>query len=338
MDLTVEQASDLLSLKIVLEGAQFQGTVPSDLAYALWKLQWVYYRMVGQVLHESSTAVLNSEEKETYKLIFKIDQGSTDGKADISQSMLDLASKAFDKMESWEILVGLTLLLGAYLGCKWFEHLTEVKKLDLGRDKVELERIKTELEGTKTELERVKTEAEIAKKESDNQVMHKMLETFKEAFIAAKDAGREGRMAVLKGVSGITSARIGKRSYDQGQIEQIKRRATKVKATSETEHLYVTVDNLFAQDKDNPIVVVREKDTGRIFKANLALTPEDYSDFDAILDIVWNSARFPNRYFWAEISYSKRRDKVLSATISAIALAEADLPQNTDDVDEDFED
>ena len=63
----------------------------------------------------------------------------------------------------------------------------------------------------------------------------------------------------------------------------------------------------------------------------MALNPDDYPDFESALDIIWNSARFPDRFFWAEISITKRREKLIAASISAIAQSEEDLPQNLED-------
>ena len=144
----------------------------------------------------------------------------------------------------------------------------------------------------------------------------------------------ERRMAILKGTSGVTKASIGMREYDAGSIEGIRRRASRVRATSSTEHLCVTVDELDARNKDCPTLIVRDKNSSMSFKAELALNPDDYSDYDKILDVVWDSARFPDRYFWAEITFTKRRDKIISASISAIGISEDDLPQTTEELED----
>ena len=306
LEINIDDIDALFSLKIVLEGTNFHGTVPADMAHSLWKLQLAYYRMVGQILYGSPCATLSAEEKETYKLVFKIEKGSTSGIANIDPSFFELASKAFDKMEPWQILLGSAMLCSVYLGAKWFEHLTESKKIA----------------------------ADLSKSESDNEVTKKMLDTHKEIFISAQEAGRDGRLSIIKGVSGISNAHIGLREYDGARIEQIRRRASRVKATSETVHLCIAVDELDAHDKTNPVVVVKPKGGDQGFKASLDLNPDDYSDYDKVLDIVWDSARFPDRYFWAEVTFTKRRDKIITASISSVALEEQDLPQTTDDSSE----
>lgn len=304
--LHVDNLESLSNLKITLEGTNFCGTVPADMAHSLWKLQVAYYRMVAQILYGSPSASLNSEEKEKYKLVFKIDKGSTNGVANIDHSFFDLASQALDKMEPWQILLAVGFLCATYLGKNIISHFTEKKKI----------------------------EVEAAKETERQETIRKMLDTHKNIFDAAFEAGRDGRMAIIKGTTGVTKANIGIHEYDEKKIAEIRRRAARVSATSATEHLCITVDELDARDKDNPTLIVHEKNSNTTFKALLALNPDDYSDYDNILDIVWNSARFSDKYFWAEVTFTKRRDKIISASISSVAQTEEDLPQLTDDQSE----
>lgn len=306
IDFRIEDLESLSVLKVTLEGANFCGTVPSDMALSLWKLQTAYYKMVAQILHGSPSASLSSEEKEKHKLIFKIDKGSTNGIASIDGSIIDLASQALDKMGSWQTLLTIILICGTLLGYKWIAHLTEKKRV----------------------------ESEDAKEVERQETIRQIFESHKEIFKAALDAGREGRTAIIKGTTGITKAKIGAREYDEQSIEEIRRRAARVRATSSTEHLCITVDELDARDKENPTLVVHDKESDLVFKASLDLNPDDYSDYDKALDIVWNSARFADKYFWAEVTFTRRREKIVSASISAIALSEEDLPQLAEDPDD----
>lgn len=307
IDIDLTAIDSLLTLKIILQGDSFCGTVPADMAQSLWKLQLAHYKMVGQVLYGSPTATLSSEDKEKYKLVFKIDKGSTNGSANIEQTFMELATKAFEKMEPWQILLAVLILCGTYIGTRYLAYTTEKKKI--------------EAESAK----------ESAKEKERQETVRKMLETHKDIFEAASIAGRDGRIAILKGTSGVTKATIGARQYNSGDIEAIRRRASRVRATCSTEHLCITVDELDARNKMSPTLVVRQKDSSDGFKAELTLNPDDYSDYDKILDLVWDSARFPDKYFWAEITFTKRRDKIISASISYIALTEEDLPQTTED-------
>lgn len=301
--MTVESVEDLLSLKIVLEGKHFDATIPSDLAHSLWKLQLAYYRMVGAVLHESPSAVLNAEEKEQYKLVFKIKSGSTDGVADIWKSSQTLMEKALDKMEPWQILVAIAILAGAYLGVKWFDRLNEKQRI----------------------------EADVEKTTTQNETVQKMLETHREIFEAASYAGREGRVSIIKGVSGIERAQIGGLEYDRERIDQIKRRATRVKASSDTLQMQVTVEEIDTRDKSNPTVYLRKKGEDGAFKASLAIQGEDDEDVSAALDIIWDAARYPDRFFWAEVSVSSKKGKILSATVTAVAQQKEDLPDTSEE-------
>ena len=114
--LSLTDVEDLLTLRIVLEGKTFDATIPTDFAHSLWKLQLAYYRMVGTILHNSPTAVLSAEEKERYKLVFRIEKGSTDGSADLWPSLCSLMENALEKMKPWQLLAAVALCAGAYVG------------------------------------------------------------------------------------------------------------------------------------------------------------------------------------------------------------------------------
>ncbi len=94
----------------------------------------------------------------------------------------------------------------------------------------------------------------------------------------------------------------------------------------ETLHLYLVLDAIDARNKEKLILEVRIKDAEKPFKAILELEPEDYSDPDKALDLVWNSARFSDRSFWAETTLTRCEGEITFATITYIAQKEADLP------------
>ena len=316
-DMDIESIENLLSLRIVLEGKIFDATIPSDFAHSLWKLQLAYYRMIGAVLHNSPSAVLSSEEKEQHKLVFKISKGSTNGTADIWSSSLNIAEKAFDKMEPWQVLLAVALIAGAYVGGKLFNHLSENARIQAEKEKA---------------LAQIQTEKEKAL--AQNETVQKMFDAHKEIFNAAFSAGQEGRIAVIKGVAGIERAQIGEREYDAEKIEQIKRRSAWVKAVSNTCQMLVTVEKIDTQDKSDPVVYLRERGADNSFKASLAIEGEDEEDLQTALDIIWDAARYPDRFFWVEISISSKKGKVVSASITALAHKKEDLPDNTEEITE----
>lgn len=296
-DIHEEDALDLLQFKVRLEGQKFHGTVPADFAHALWKLQLSYYRMVALALHGSENATLTPEEKKKHQLVFKIESGSTLSVADLGDSFFDLLEKLVDKMEPVHILALAVILGAAYLGKQWMDNRTEQKK----------------------------TEAEKSRYEAEIDLVKHSLQIHKDIIQAATDAGRDGRIGLIKGVEDIDRAEIGARVYGQDEILRIKRRSPREKAKSETRILHVTVEDIGTKDKSKPSVVLREKGTEDCIRAWVALSDEEESDEDNALDIIWNAARYPDRYFWVELSVVSRRGKVVEASILNAAVKKEDL-------------
>lgn len=311
---SLTDVEDLLTLRIVLEGETFDATIPTDFAHSLWKLQLAYYRMVGTILHNSPTAVLSAEEKERYKLVFRIEKGSTDGSADLWPSLCSLMENALEKMKPWQLLAAVALCAGAYVGGEWFAYLSEQAKIEADKE-VEIARIENDAEKTKLH----------------NETIQEMFQAHREVFDAAYSAGREGRMSILKGVGGLEGARIGAREYDGEKIEQIKRRAARVKTESETRQMQVSVGLIDMRDKNEPHVYLKEKGQDFYFKASLAIDGEDEEDLSAALDRIWNAARDPEQSFWAEVSVTTKKDKIISAVVTAVAERQEDLPDTQGD-------
>lgn len=162
------------------------------------------------------------------------------------------------------------------------------------------------------EIERAKE-----KIKEEQETARTMLETHRALFEAAAEAGRAGHMA------------MGTRQQGAKRIA-IRKSASSARTTRSIERVCITVDQLNARNKSNPLFTVRKKNSSESFRAELALNPDDFSNYDNILDIIWDSARFPDKYFWAEMTFTKRRSKIISASISFIGLSEDDLPQTTE--------
>lgn len=318
---SLTDVEDLLTLRIVLEGKTFNATIPTDFAHSLWKLQLAYYRMVGTILHNSPTAVLSAEEKDRYKLVFRIEKGSTDGAADLWPSLLSLMEKALDKMESWQILLAVAICAGAYLGEKRFAYLREKAKIDADKE-VELSRLEVELS---------RLEKDAQKQASYNEMIRKMFEARTGIAETAYAAGRDGRIGILKGVGGLEGAQIGVREYDGEKIEKIKRRAARVKTESETRQMQVSVGLIDMRDKNEPHVYLKENGGDAYFKASLAIDGEDEEDLLAALDKIWKAARYPEQTFWAEVSVTTKKEKIISAVVTAVADRKEDLPDTQGD-------
>lgn len=335
MGLTEETARELLQFKIILEGAKFHGTVSGDLAHALWKVQVSYYRMVAFTLYGDQSAVLSTKEREMFQLDFRIENGSTGVFEDLSDSFFRLVDRAFDKMEGWQILAAVVAMAAAYSGSKYFAYLKDKKAIESDERKhqagLDLDERNHQAE---LELDERKFQAELAVEErkhhDDREMMRSIISSHKEIFLNAVNAGQEGRRAILKTVSGLDRVVCGDKDYAKEDIDNIRRRAPGVKAQTETRIINVAVEEIDARIKDHPVVILHDKDTGKRFKADLVLGLDDEAELNEVLDLIWSSARYSERYFWAEVSIVSRRDKIESVSVLRVAKEKAELENSSE--------
>lgn len=317
--------SGLFALKIKLEGENFHASVPSDYAHALWKLQQSFYKLAAAVLYQDPSVTLTLEERERFLLVFSIEKGSTDSQASLFTTFLALAESLGDKMEPWQILLLATLMSATYLGAKGIDRYFSYKEKKLGSE---------------AECERKKIDAAQASHAIDAQtkiasdalsVAKGLIEQNRRNFEAASEAGQDGRTAILKGVRGITRAEIGERTYSGEQIAEFKRRSPRTKARNEVKNINVAVVGIDTEDKNYPKLTLQEKGSDLQFTAEIS--PQNYEneeDFENAMNIIWNSARYPNRFFWAEASMIYRKEKLVECTILGVARNEEELSVEED--------
>lgn len=316
----MEIGSELFALKIKLEGENFHASVPADYAHALWKLQQSFYKRAATVLYQDPSTVLTQEEKEKFLLVFSIEKGSTDSVASLLASFLTLAESMVEKMEPWQILLFAGLLCSTYLGGKGIDKYSSYKEKKMESD-AEAERKAVDAKTTEKLLE---TQERIT---SDAlQLAKDLLAEHHEEFVAAQEAGRDGRTAILKGVRGITRAEIGERTYTAEEIAEIKRRSPRTKATTEVRYINVAVVKVDTEDKGHPKLTLQEKNTGLQYAAEISSQLyEDEEDYENAMSVIWNSARYPNRFFWAEASMIFRKDRLVECSILAVGRNEEEL-------------
>ncbi len=302
--LNLPSVDELLTFKIHLEGTKFQGSLPSDLGFAIWKLQQSYYRFVSLVLYNDPDAQLSTKEKERYLLNFKIEKGSTTAISDYGELIPDMIGKVVDKMEPWQIFTLFVLAIAAYAGKNCLSYLKGKHEID----------------------------ADVEKRKHDDELIAKTIQKEADLIKNAYEIGVNSRTAILKGVTNISKASIGLKEYSGEEIIKIKTsRRERTQAISNISLMHVAVEYINSENKNNLILVLKEKDTQASFKANVDFNDEE--DNTLALDILWNSARYEDRYFWAEVLTVTRRDKVEKATILNVAENKADLePSDEDDI------
>lgn len=313
--LEVPSMDELLTFKIHLEGTKFQGLLPSDLGYAIWKLQQSYYHFVSLVLYDDPNASLSAEEKERYLLEFRIEKGSTIASTSYGELIPSIIEKVADKMEAWHIFAFLIAVVAAYAGKNYLDYKKNKHDIDTNAE-VRKHQIDADVEKNKQNAELLKD------------VLHDQANVFKEAY----NIGKNGRTAVLKTTGNISKATIGLQEYSSEDIAKIKRREPS-KKTSDLKLMHVVVEDINTADDDNLALVLKEKETQIKFKAKFDIDDNDpdFADEEDTFtqDILWNSARY-RRYFWAKIALSIKNDKIVRANLLEVADNKADLEPTED--------
>lgn len=148
-----------------------------------------------------------------------------------------------------------------------------------------------------------KTEVEIEQRKIEESMLDKILAANKEivqTVIAARNCTEEG-------------------------IQDIHLRPSRAKASIVRQILNVTVDGIDSSDNDTLYLTLREKGSAQRYKADLKLDYDDEGDLEEALNRIWNSARYPDRFFWADIAISTRRGKIESVRVLAVANKKEDL-------------
>lgn len=208
-------------------------------------------------------------------------------------------------------------MAACYLVAKWLDYRRAVREMAASEERFRKEyeaseeRFRKECEASEARLQ-YELEALDKRSAERNETFQKLLETSQASYEAALQA--------CGSIFGTASGAL----QDQGG-ERVPGRGEDV---SETMFLCVCVDEINARDKEKLILGLQIKGGEGCFRAALALNPEDYTDFNQALDMVWDSARFADKYFWARVAFVRCQDRIIAATVTAVASEEAELTKD----------
>ncbi|WP_341743111.1 hypothetical protein [Azonexus hydrophilus] len=104
------------NFEVKIQGKDWFGTVPTRVMGPLLEIQKDIHRIYASIQYgESSARRLKDEEREALEIVVKVDEGSSDFKASLTEQLNELADKAFAKMDSRDIaivILGLALVYG----------------------------------------------------------------------------------------------------------------------------------------------------------------------------------------------------------------------------------
>lgn len=203
---------ELACLHAKINGEDYHGSIPGELARALVELQDEFYRAAAFALHgDDKVNRLNAEEREAFELVFSVKKGSSEIDADLG-GFWDKLGDGFIKMKSEHrktvmIVIAIAVAL-AWGGPKLYEAHVEVEKASI---EASAEKVR-EVEKTR----QMELFAQLA------------------ARIPAAErferAAADGARGVIKGAGDADSITLNRTHYDRAAIEEVNQRATKDKA------------------------------------------------------------------------------------------------------------
>lgn len=205
---TLVFSGELSEVKLVIDGADYFGTIPGDLARGIWEFQSELYRAAAFALYGSNDSrKLTTEQRETFELIFRVDKGSSKFLADVKDTIEGLKG-CLDGMTGTQKLIGAIVLAIVITGGYTAMHISDNNK-----------EIAIAQEHTK-HGETVKTTA---------------VEVLKTQQIAQRyaEANATGLTSIAKSACDATNIQFGRAHLDASDISDINRKAERTKATAE---------------------------------------------------------------------------------------------------------
>jgi hypothetical protein len=284
-------AGDLAHLHAKIEGADYHGTIPGELARGLTELQDAFYRAAAFALHgDDRINRLTVDERENFELVFSVKQGSSE----IDASLGDIWKKlgdGFIKMKSEHrrtvlIVIALAFALG-WGGPKLYE--------------------------THAEIEKAKIEATAEKDRDVEKTRQMTLFAQLAARIPAAErfekAGGEGARAVIKGAKDADSITLNRAHFDKVAIEEINQRAAKDKAEPKVFTSEFRIVGLESRDRSLKVWL----EARGIKQFSVIIGDDDDADAD-LLHAIWSAAR-ERKLITLEISATYIRGQMKTAQV-----------------------
>lgn len=293
-DADVTFSNELLCLRVVIGGERYKGTVPAELARAIWEFQEALYKSAAFVLHGDNDArKLTAEQKLKLELVFSVKEGSTDMESTIN-GLVDVVKGALSDMDPKlraKVLVAIVVIVaGGALGWKMLDQNAEVKKAEIA---AQLE-VGKEVEQTK----RLTLFKEFA---SQNLAVSKF-----------EEAATVGGRAIVRSVQDADAVAIGATKFDKDEVKEVNRRAARVRSASSTVtakfRIYAAESRLDASTR-----YVLAGSTLEEFP--VVVNHEDFSAAD--LERLWIAAR-DRKEIELNVAVTQRKNKVISANLMKV--------------------
>lgn len=286
----VEFGDELASLSIHIDGERYKSSVPSELARGLWEYQEAIYKAVASTLYDvEDIRKLTTTQREQFELVFKVGNGSTDLKANLT-AFLGKLGEGFLTMDSKHkafvlVLIAVVLTTGY----------AAVTVLD---------------SQSKTKLEDIKATTLIAQEREKTKQFEVLANAVNQGAAAAfNKASAEGAKAIVSHTSDADKIKIGRTVINRSEIKEFNQRATKEKATAEIVQESFRVFGAYAKEASSTRYILARPD-GTEFP--VTVVHDDLSADE--LEKIWSAAR-DRKLIGLEVNLTHHRNSVKSAQI-----------------------
>lgn len=201
-------SGELSEIKIVVDGADYHGTIPGDLAKGIWEFQSEMYRAAAFALYGTNDSrKLTTEQREKFELIFEVSKGSSSLLA-TAKDTIEALKGCLDGMTGTQKLLGIVLLAIVITTGVTVMHISDNNKT-----------VALEQEHTK----------------QGQTIQATAVDVIKAQNIATRyaEANSAGITAIAKSACDATSIKFGLAALDASEISDINRKAERTRATAE---------------------------------------------------------------------------------------------------------
>ncbi|VVE82570.1 hypothetical protein PSP31120_03664 [Pandoraea sputorum] len=291
----VSLGGELLELSIYVDGPDYHGSFPGEFARGLWEFQEAVYNAVAFALYGvDDLRKLTVEQRQDFEIVFEVREGSLDITGALEKFFTKLG-EGFIAMDAKSKMITIIAVAAIFAGGYAGVHLID-SNADIRKAQIEAE---------------VKMAADKAHVDQMN-ILAKAVSSTAQAK-AFSDAAETGTKAIVKRSTGATEVKVGAVKFDEGDIEEVKKRAEK-----ERSQAVIIVDDFVVVR-----VETRDNTTTKLILANakypefsVVVQDEDFTEEQIVR--LWTAIKARQK-IRLEVNATYVRDAIKSAQVVNIA-------------------
>ena len=306
----MEFGGELATIRIVIEGPEFKGTVTGELSRGLAQYQDEVYRAAKfAFLGREGRVQLTPEQRKSFELVFQVNNGCSELVAQI-KPIADALAEGISNMDP--VTLAITVVSVVLVLTTGYAAIQIVKSLQETRQKgIESQGVTAQSDAMARVAEAaVASQARLAATLQGESRRIPVVRRF-------EDAQEDGVKDVLRSVPTATSVEVAGVGFDADDIKEIRRRSPRSRAE------WFVVSDAFRVFGDTNYTPVR------LTLSGASLPGEFYADFPDELDaiqanLIWEAIRTKGTVN-LEVAAAVIREKVKSAFITDVIIPENDV-------------